>query len=98
MVSSNHPNNVPNAISLTNQEVLFREGLLFCFICSGSFQSGKPFMKYYHTSFIICVKTETVLALFFHLSHKYMFLCTAFGKYADLSDVSSEYDNNKNNK
>ena len=39
-----------------------------------------------------------VLALFFHLSHKYMFLCTVFGKFADSSDVSSEYDNNKNNK
>ena len=25
-------------------------------------------------------------------------VCTVFGKYADSSDVSSEYDNNKNNK
>lgn len=78
---SNHPNSVPNAISLTNQEVLFREGLLFCFICPLVIYSMIiEILSYF---FIICVKTETVLALFFHLSHKYMFLCTVFGKYAD---------------
>lgn len=63
MVSSNHPNNVPNAISLTNQEVLFREGLLFVLYALLLFYSMIiEILSYF---FIICVKTETVLALFF---------------------------------